>query len=93
VVILGCTYLTVGWVRGILSTGLGPVIPRAGRIGAGLANCAALEKCGMAPKLLPPLPGGLAHAVCVKVLNTMATKAIQIDVFIYLTNPRNLRLP
>jgi hypothetical protein len=81
VVVRGCTYLTVGWVRGILIAGLGPVMPRAGPIGAGLAKCAALEKCGMATEP-PPRPGGLARAACVRIMHAAAMRAAQIDVFI-----------
>ena len=81
-VVRGRTYLTVGWVRWTLITGLGLVMPRTGPIVAGLANCAALEKCGMAPKLPPPLPGGLARDVCVKVVHAAAVMTAQIDVFI-----------
>ena len=83
VLTIGCTRLTVGWVGWVLIAGLGAVMPRAGALGAGLANCAALEKCGMAPKLPPPLPGGLARAACVKVMHAAAMTAAQIDVFIY----------
>ena len=60
VIVEGRTYLTVGWLwlRWILIVGLGPII----RGEAGLANCAALEKWGMAMDP-PPLPGGFARAV------------------------------
>jgi hypothetical protein len=85
-------YLIVGWVRGTFITGLGPVVPRAGPIGAGLANWAAFEKCGMAPKLPPPLPGGLAHAAWIRVMHAVGMMTAQVDVFIYLINPPNVQL-
>jgi hypothetical protein len=79
VVMEGCTYL--GWLRGILIAGLEPVMPRAGCAVAGLAKCAALEKCGIATGP-PPLPGGFARAAWVKVIHVVAKSAAQTDVFI-----------
>jgi hypothetical protein len=79
VVTEGWTYLTVGcvWLRGILIAGPGPAF----RAGAGRANCARLEKCGMATDP-PPLPGGLARAVRARAMHAVATRAVKVDVFI-----------
>jgi hypothetical protein len=74
-------YLTVGWLRGILIAGLEPVTPRKGCAVAGLANCAALEKCGIVTGP-PPLPGAFARAVGVKVMHMAVMKVAKVDVFI-----------
>lgn len=81
VVIRGCSYLKVGWLRWVLTAGPEEVTPRTGPIGAGLANCLALEKWGMAPKL-PPLPGGFALKPSASVMHATAVTAAKIVVFI-----------